>query len=112
MNLEIRKGRIFIADFDRQFRWYDQEAGWEIATQYLASIDLTIQKLAAHPEIGRIHRFPQRELEGIRSFQIEKPFHRHLIFYRFDRTFLEAWRVMHGARDLSRRLLEVPFKGS
>jgi len=33
---------------------------------------------------------------------------RHLIFYRFDRSTLYAERVIHGMRDLPRRLLQPP----
>jgi hypothetical protein len=36
------------------------------------------------------------ELVGIRSFRVERPFHRLLLFYR------------HGSRDLPRRLREPP----
>jgi hypothetical protein len=38
--------------------------------------------------------------------QVEKPFQKILIFYRHDATELSAERLMHGARDLPRRLSE------
>jgi toxin ParE1/3/4 len=108
MSRRVRKAELFIADFNRQFRWYDREAGWELARRYLAAVDRTLEKLAQQPDLGRVRRFPQPELRGIRSFAVERPFNRHLIFYRYDETRIEAWRVIHGARDLPRRLLERP----
>jgi plasmid stabilization system protein ParE len=34
----------------------------------------------------------------------------YLIFYRFDKDTLMPERVLHGARDLPRRLLQSPFE--
>jgi plasmid stabilization system protein ParE len=39
---------------------------------------------------------------------VQNPYHRHLIFYRFDDKKLFAERILHGARDLPRRLLQPP----
>jgi plasmid stabilization system protein ParE len=108
MRLHLRKSDDFIADFDQQFRWYDREAGWDTARRYLEAVDLTLQKLTELPDLGRLRQFAQPELHGLRSITVQRPFHRHLIFYRCDASTLEAWRVMPGERDLPRRLLEPP----
>ena len=47
-------------------------------------------------------------LQGLRSFRVEPPFKKLLIFYRIEGDWIEAWRLMHGARDLPRRLAELP----
>jgi plasmid stabilization system protein ParE len=39
---------------------------------------------------------------------VRRPFHRHLIFYRYDAEMVYILRVMHGARNLGRRLREPP----
>ena len=44
----------------------------------------------------------------LRFCQIARPFQKHVIFYRYDDKSLFAERVMHGTRDLPRRLLEPP----
>ncbi len=106
MSWQVRKAEQFIADFDAQFRWYDRKGGWEVAQRYLIAVDRTLEELAQQPELGRLRHFPQPELRGIRSLAAKRPFHRHLIFYRFDEAGVEAWRVIHGSRDLPRRLIE------
>jgi toxin ParE1/3/4 len=106
MILPIRKADQFIADFERQFRWYDRQAGWNVARRFLFSVDRTLERLAKQPDLGRVRHFPQPELLGLRSLSLERPFHRHLVFYRIAETVIEAWRLMHGAPDLPRRLLE------
>jgi plasmid stabilization system protein ParE len=45
-------------------------------------------------------------LEGIRSYRVNPPFNKHLIFYRHNANKLFAERVLHGACDLPRRLLQ------
>ena len=108
MRRAIRKSLFFLSDFETQFRWYEEEAGWEIAWRYLLAVDQTLARLAEHSDLGRLRRFSHPELQGLRSFLVERPFHRHLIFYRFDDANLYAVRAMHGARDLPRRLRQPP----
>src|ERR1035441_4056744 len=131
MRRAIRKSAFFLGDFETQFRWYEEEAGREIAWRYLLAVDQTLARLAAHSDLGRLRHFSHPELQGLRSFLVTRPFHRHLIFYRHDESYINvepvtrpfhrhlifyrhgeanlyAVRVMHGARDLPRRLREPP----
>jgi plasmid stabilization system protein ParE len=106
--LAIRKSPEFIADFDLQFRWYAYEAEWNVAMRFLRAVDETLELLAFQPKPGRARKFSYRRLRGLRSFRVSPPFNKHLIFYRHDSTNLNAERVVHGARDLSRRLVQPP----
>ena len=44
------------------------------------------------------------------SFRVLRPFHRFLIFYRYDTSTLFAERLIYGGRDLPRRLRESPYE--
>lgn len=66
-----------------------------------------IHSLASQPGLGIRRHFAAPELARIRSIQVRKPFDQHLVFY-WDGDTLRIERVMHGARDLPRRLLEEP----
>ncbi len=93
-----------------QVDWYREKAGSEVAEGFVNAVEATLQTLAKSPGIGRL-RFPQwLELAGIRSWRVERPYHRHLIFYRFDEETLMAERIIHGARDLPRRLLQSTYE--
>lgn len=96
------------ADLTHQYRWYLDNAGAEVAERFLAAFDVTVARLAARPELGRRRKFRAPELEGIRSFPVSGRFGVHLVFYRIAGDVLSVERVMHGARDLPRRLLEPP----
>jgi toxin ParE1/3/4 len=108
MRLAVRKSELFLADLDVQFRWYEAEASEEVAWRYLMAVDRTVGELAERLDAGRLRHFEHPELQGLRSCLVARPFHRHLIFYRHDETTLDLVRVMHGARDLPRRLRQPP----
>ena len=106
MNLTVEKSPLFDSDVTGQFGWYLDEAGAELAWRFFSAVDATITKLARQPDIGRVRRFQNPALQGLRSFRVEPPFDRLLIFYRVTEDKLQLWRLMHGARDLPRRLVE------
>ena len=108
MNLGVQKSPLFQADATSQFGWYFDEAGEELAWRFLRTVDLTLQKLSRQPGLGRVRRFRNPVLHGLRSFRVDPPFHRLLIFYRHNAAEVIAERLMHGSRDLPRRLVEPP----
>jgi len=102
----LQRSDAFVADFEQQVRWYVEKAGESVARRYLGALDATLNLLRERPAIGRRRRFRHPMLKGLRSLRVNPPFHLHLIFYRYDSATLYAERVMHGARDLPRRLVE------
>ena len=108
MNLAVQKSPLFHTDVIHQFAWYFDEAGEDLAWQFFEAVDLTLLKLSGQPDLGRIRHFRNPLLQRLRSFRVEPPFYRLLIFYRHNTTEVIAERLMHGARDLPRRLVELP----
>jgi toxin ParE1/3/4 len=94
-------------DMALQYQWYLEHAGADIAERYLLSVDVSIRELSVQPDLGIRRHFQSAELQDIRSTQAHGSFDKHLIFYRATDT-LSIERIMHGARDLPRRLLEEP----
>jgi plasmid stabilization system protein ParE len=111
MSRIFRRNPAFTADAQKQFAWYWDKAGEDVAWKFAASVEQTILSLTRQPELGSLRRFKHPFLHGLRSFRVEPPFGRMLLFYRADEQEVEFWRLMHGARDLSRRLLEPPGSG-
>ena len=98
----------FTQDFSDRFGWYLEVAEPEIARHFQSALDRTLKRLAQHPELGRLRNFKHPRLQGIRSLAVERPFNRVIIFYRVGSDSLDAIRLLHGARDFPRRLLEPP----
>lgn len=57
---------------------------------------------------ARPARFAAPVLRNLRLYPAERPFDNYLIFYRHDEATLYVERVIHGARDLPRRLTQPP----
>jgi len=112
VSLGLQKADAFREDFALQALWYVRQAGDEVARRFQKAVDSTLSLLCAQPGIGRTRRFRHPKLQGLRSFAVGRPFHRLQIFYRADGQTLEAVRLMHGARDLPRRLAELPGSGT
>lgn len=108
MSTSVIRAAAFIADYEVRFDYYTCEAWEEVAWEFEQAVIATLASLSIHPELGRRRRFRHPRLAGLRSFRIEPPFNKVLLFYRVTETHLEAWCLMHGSRDLSRRLLEAP----
>ncbi len=58
------------------------------------------ETLADLSEIGSVHSFNNKELDGLRMLRIPK-FEKYLIFYRPMPEGTEIIRVLHAARDIS-----------
>lgn len=108
MSLRVQRSEWFLGDLEHYAAWYDREAGWDIAGRYLKAVAATLARLAEWPTLGHGTDFDALELRELRCLTVEKPFQKHLIFYRFNSTTLCAERAVHGARDLPRRLLQSP----
>jgi len=107
MSLEILVSSRAEQDMTLPYRWYLENADAAIAERYLLAVHETILTVAKKPDLGRQRHFAAPELAHIRSIQIQRPFDRHLLFY-WDGSTLRVERLMHGSRDLPRRLLEEP----
>lgn len=94
-------------DLTREYKWYVKNADQTVAERFLQAFEMSVERLSRIPTLGHKHRFRAPELRGIRSFPVSRPFAVHLIFYRLTGDELCIDRVMHGARDLPRRLLQI-----
>lgn len=91
----------FWKDVDETMVYLAQEASEATAEQWHDAVMRSVARIAENP--GRGH--PRRDLkpEGIRALSI-RPFHRHLIFYRWSmyKEEIEFFRVKYGGMNLPR----------
>ena len=107
MSLGLGKADAFREDFALPALHHVRQAGDEIARRFQKAVDSTLRRLCEQPGLGRARGFRHPKLQGLRSLAVERPFHPLLIFYRADEKALQAVRLLHGARDLPRRLAET-----
>ena len=108
MSRRIEFAAWWDADMNLRAARYAEEAGTEVAERFVQAVETTVQSLIENPHLGR-RPFPQDpEVGSFHSWLVQRPFHKHIIFYRFSDEALWLGRLIHGARDLPRRLAEPP----
>jgi len=108
MRLSLHRADDFNSDFRHQYDWYLEEGAEDVAKAFVEAVENTLQLLLTHPDLGRKLKFRNPKLAGIQLFRIEPPFRNLSIFYRHDGKTRSMERLMHGSRDLPRRLAEPP----
>lgn len=106
MSLRLVRSEQFTWDFEKRTEWYAVQAGEEIVRKFKPAVDASLNRVAANPTIGKRRRFRHPLLKNLHSITVNEPFGRLLIFYRIDPDKILAARLMHGSRDLPRRLLD------
>lgn len=108
MKCSVVRSAEFRADLAEQAEWYVDQGGFELAERYGAAVVQTLARLALDPFAGRVRSFHAKRLKGLRSVTVTRPFHVHIVFYRVECDVIQIFRMMHGARDLPRRLQRLP----
>jgi len=106
--MSLRKADDFIADAEIQFEWYLTEAGQSVADRYLACLEAACELIGRYPLLGPHAGLKHERLRDWRFFVIFRPFNKHVLFYEIADDDVVMRRVLHGYRDLPRRLLEPP----
>lgn len=104
--MQVERSDRFRSDVVREFLWYEEHAGLDVAERFRSAVASTIELLGMNPEIGPYCGIKDERLASLRFFPVNSPFDKFLIFYRLESEKMIAIRLMHGARDLPRRLTE------
>lgn len=76
-------------------RYTKAEWGIEQARRYRQELELSLEKLALNPQIGR----PREEIaHGVRSFKVAS----HIAFYATQRDGITVVRLLHPSMDIER----------
>ena len=81
-------------------------AGERVASHYLEAFHMSVSVLVPQPAAGTPRKFRDPRLQGLRSVLMPGAFRVHLVFYRMEEDAVVVFRVLHGMRDLPRRLVE------
>ena len=108
MSLRVVQTPESLADIALQADYYAGKEGIILAQRFTEAVKVTVRLLASHPWIGKETGYSHAKLAGIRFFVVQKPFDKHLVFYRVCGDTLDVVRIVHGLRDLPRRLLDPP----
>ena len=104
----MKKNRLVLsdaaaADLVEQTDWYSAQSGKALAARWDAAVSSAIMRVLTRPNTGTRCQFRAAELHDLRRITIPG-FHKHLLFYKFDRGEVFVMRIVHGARDLEELL--------
>ena len=73
MSLALYRAEECNVDFERQYRWYLQKAGEDLAERFLDAVLITLRALAEQPDLGCRRKFRHAALHDLRSFRVAHP---------------------------------------
>ncbi|MBL8777323.1 MAG: type II toxin-antitoxin system RelE/ParE family toxin [Acidimicrobiales bacterium] len=85
---------------------YRDEAGPEIALDFVDALEVAITRLCDHPYIGSLRFAFELEIPNLRSWPLQR--FPYLLFYVPDDDRIDIWRVLHARRDLPAFLTADP----
>jgi toxin ParE1/3/4 len=100
----LRRSEAFNADVHREWIYLHQ-FGEALADLFVDRIEQGLHLLAREPGLGHPGRYRHPRLAGLRVWAVARPFSDWLIFYWERPEHVHLFRLMHGARDLPRRLV-------
>lgn len=98
--LQFREAAL--ADVEAAVRWYAENAGASTADAFLDALDGAYAHIARHAATGSPRWAHALNVEGLRSWGLDR--FPHLVFYVEREDRVEVWRVLHKARDISASL--------
>ena len=86
--------------------YYRDEAGPEIALDFVDALEAAITLLCDHPHIGSLRFAFELEIPNLRSWPLQR--FPYLLFYVPDDDRIDIWRVLHARRDVPASLTADP----
>lgn len=78
--------------------YYQNEAGAQVAMEFIDELEASLEKVSIEPTIGSLRYAQLLNLPGLRFWQLIR--FPYLIFYRERERRIELERVLHGSRDI------------
>lgn len=83
---------------------YRREVDAALAGRFVDEVEQAFRHLGRHPQTGSLRFSYELDLPGLRTWPL--PTSPHLVFYVDQPDHVDVWRLLHGARDLPRWLVE------
>ena len=93
-------------DVEDAVAYYRDEAGPQIALDFLDALEEAITHLCDHPFSGSLRFAFELEIPNLRSWPLQR--FPYLLFYVPDDDRIDIWRVLHARRDIPAFLTADP----
>jgi toxin ParE1/3/4 len=93
-----------IRDIDEAIAYYVAEDASQAALGFIEALQRAFADISGHPALGSPRYSQELSLPGLRSWPLTR--YPHLVFYVERTDHIDAWRVLHGQRDIPRWMQE------
>jgi toxin ParE1/3/4 len=93
-------------DVEEAVAYYRDEAGTDVALDFVDSFEAAIGSLCDHPLTGSLRFAFELEIPDLRSWSVQR--FPYLVFYVPDDETIDVWRVLHNRRDIPAFLTADP----
>lgn len=85
-------------DVEEAVTHYRDEAGKNVALDFIDSFEAAISQLRDHPLSGSLRFAYELDIPGLRSWSLQR--FPYVVFYVSDDKAIDTWRVLHARRDI------------
>ncbi len=102
--MEATLRALAAADIEAAVAYYRDEAGEQVALDFVDALEAAIETLRDRPLIGSLRFAYELEIPELRSWPVEA--FPYLLFYVPDAERVDVWRVLHAKRDIPSVLVD------
>ena len=93
---------LAVNDIDTVAAYYRDEAGPQIALDFVDALEAALNHLRQHPLTGSLRFAYELEIPELRTWPLQK--FPYLIFHVPDQNRIDIWRVLHARWDIPAHL--------
>jgi toxin ParE1/3/4 len=92
-------------DVDGAVTYYRDEAGPDVALEFIDALEAAISQVSTHPLMGSLRFAFELDIPELRSWRLQR--FPYLIFYVSDGDDVDIWRVLHTRRNIPEHLVDT-----
>lgn len=98
----VFRRRSALRDVEKAVVYYAREAGLDVASRFVQSIDAVYRAIGDQPALGSLRHGQELGFPGLRTRSTSRfPF---LVFYVEHEAHVEVWRILHKRSNLKAAL--------
>lgn len=102
--MEATLRALAAADIEAAVAYYRDEAGEQVALDFVDALEAAIATLCDQPLIGSLRFAYELEIPHLRAWPLSA--YPYLLFYVPDEEHVDVWRVLHAKRDIPSVLVD------
>ena len=98
MARQVRLRQLATTDLEVANDYYRQEAGDQIALEFIDAVERGIKQISRSPHVGSLHFAYELGIPELRAWPLQG--FPYIVFYVVADDEIDVWRILHTRRDL------------